>query len=112
MATLLGIYEYYLFTKDDSFMSANWNRYKTALSFITAKIDSTGLLNVTGAEDWGRIGQGKHNTEANMLMYKTLTTASSIATWMNDSALSATWSTMAVKLKAVVNVNCWDTAGG
>lgn len=112
MATMIGIYEYYLFTRDDGFMSANWNRFKNALSFIIAKIDKTGLLYVTGTDDWGRLGQGKYNTEANMLMYKTLTTSSSLASWMNDSILSSDLSFTAATLKSAVNINCWDASVG
>lgn len=112
MATLIGIYEYYLFTKDDVFMSANWDKYVTAVSYITRQIDNTGLLYVTGTEDWGRLGQGGHNTEANMLMYKTLTTASSIAGWHGDLPMSASLSALAATLKEAVNVRCWDTNEG
>jgi uncharacterized protein (DUF608 family) len=112
MATMIGLYDYYLFTKDDTFLSANWDKFKKAVSFITAKIDNTGMLYVTGTDDWGRIGQGAHNTEANMLMYRTLTTSSSLASWMGDSTMSSNLSSMAIKLKDVVNVNCWDASAG
>lgn len=112
MATLIGIYEYYLFTNDSAFMSANWDKYVKAVSYITRQIDNTGLLFVTGTQDWGRDGQGGHNTEANMLMYKTLTTASSIATWMGDLSMSSNLSTMAATLKDAVNVRLWDAVGG
>jgi uncharacterized protein (DUF608 family) len=112
MATLIGIYDYYLFTKDDIFMRANWDTFKKALSFITNKIDDSGLLYVTGTDDWGRLGQGKRNTEANMLMYQTLTTSSSLASWMGDSTLSKNLTNLATTLKNVVNINCWDASMG
>lgn len=112
MISLIGIYEYYLFTMDDAFMTANWNRYVKALTFITNKIDKTGLLYVTGTDDWGRIGQGAHNSEANMLMYKTLTTAGLIAGWQGDSSLASNLVTSAAALKAAVNSRCWDASTG
>jgi GH15 family glucan-1,4-alpha-glucosidase len=112
MATMIGIYDYYLFTKDDAFMNANWNTFKKALTFITDKIDDSGLLYVTDTDDWGRLGQGKRNTEANMLMYRTLTTSSSLASWMGDSALSKNLSTLAPTLKNAVNINLWDASAG
>lgn len=112
MISLIGIYEYYIFTKDDAFMTANWNKFVKALTFITSKIDKTGLLYVTGTDDWGRQGQGAHNSEANMLMYKTLTTASLIAGWMGDSSLVSNLSTLAAALKAAINSRCWDTSKG
>jgi hypothetical protein len=43
------------------------------------------MLDVTGVSDWGRLSQGGHNTEANMLLYRTLTTGSQIATWQGDA---------------------------
>jgi uncharacterized protein (DUF608 family) len=115
MATMLGTYLYYLFTKDDTFLSANWQKYQLAMTFITAKIDSTGMLDVTGISDWGRRQQGGHNTEANMLLYKILTSGSSLATWMNDTTgLSSTWLAQAATLKAAVNDanNNWDATVG
>jgi hypothetical protein len=112
MITMIGIYDYYLFTKDDSWMSANWGKFIKALSFITSKIDKTGLLYVTGIEDWGRVGQGAHNTEANMLMYRTLTASSSLAKWKGDSSLSSKLSSLAAVLKDALNSRCWDLPAG
>lgn len=84
------------------------------MSFITAKIDSTGLLDVTGTADWGRLTQGGHNSEANMLLYKVLTTGSALATWQNDSSLSSSWLALASTLQTAVNSasNNWDTTAG
>ena len=82
--------------------------------FITAKIDSTGMLDVTGTNDWGRLTQGGHNSEANMLLYKGVTSGSSLVTWMNDSSLSDSWLALAATLKAAVNnaSNNWDATAG
>lgn len=84
------------------------------MSFITAKIDSTGLLDVTGTNDWGRLSQGGHNTEANMLMYHTLVTGSSLATWMGNSSLASNWTSLAAILKSAVNSPSlnWDATIG
>ena len=114
MATLIGTYYYYLYTGDESFLSGIWTKYLTAMLFITSKIDSTGLLDVTGTNDWGRISQGGHNTEANMLMYKALTAGSSLATWMGNSELASNWTLMAAGLKSAVNSPSfnWDTSVG
>lgn len=114
MATMIGTYDYYLFTGDNDFLSANWAKYQSAMSFITGKIDGTGLLDVTGTADWGRRSQGGHNSEANMLLYKVLTSGSNLATWMNDSSLASSWLALAATLKAAVNNpnNNWDAAAG
>ena len=112
MITLIGTYEYLLYTNDMSFLNGIWSKYQLAMEFITAKIDSTGMLDVTGTNDWGRLSQGGHNTEANMLMYKTLTSGSSIATWAGNSSLSSSWASIAATLKAAVNKDNWDASVG
>jgi hypothetical protein len=113
MATMIGTYDCYLFTKDDAFLSANWAKYRLAMIFITTKTDSTGMLDVTGTNHWGRLTQGGHDSEANML-YKVVTSGSSLATWMNDSSLSNSWLVLAAILEAAVNnaSNNWDATAG
>lgn len=112
MATLIGTYDYFLYTNDKAFLSGIWDKYKKAMAFITAKIDSTGSLYVTGTDDWGRVGQGAHNTEAQMLMYRTLITASSLAIWRGEAALSKTWTGQAATIKKQINSAYWDASAG
>ncbi|TAQ87104.1 hypothetical protein B7494_g4573 [Chlorociboria aeruginascens] len=112
MSTLIGTYDYILYTGDTDYLTSIWTRYQLGMSFITAKIDSTGMLDVTGTADWGRYTQGGHNTEANMLMYRTLITGSSMATWANDTDLASTLATQAVTLKTAVNANNYDSSVG
>ncbi len=111
MATLLGAYDYYLWTNDNSWLSSIWSKYKLGMSFIISKIDSTGMLYVTGNNDWGRLTQGGYNTEANMILYKVLTSGSQLATWMNDSS-NTTWAGLAATLQTAVNNNNYNTAVG
>ncbi len=112
MATLIGSYDYFLWTNDQGWLSTIYPKFQKAMAFITAKIDSTGLLDVTGTNDWGRLAQGGHNSEANMLMYKVLTSGSQLATWAGDSSSSSTWSKQAATLKAAVNELNYDAAAG
>ncbi|KAH8669670.1 bacterial alpha-L-rhamnosidase domain protein [Tricladium varicosporioides] len=112
MAVLIGTWQYFLYTNDKTFLTGIWSRYTRAMAFITAKIDSTGSIFVTGTEDWGRVGQGEHNTEAQMLLYKTLTTGASMATWWGDSALASAWTAQAKTLKAEINSVYWNPAVG
>lgn len=114
LSSLIGTYEYVLYSADTPFLNRNWTKIWLAVSFVTAKIDKTGLLNVTGANDWGRYTQGGHNTEANALMYRTLVTGSIMATWANDSSSSAIWFGQAQTLKAAINTAIlnWDPAVG
>jgi len=112
MATMIGTYDYFLWTNNQDWLNMIYPNYQAAMSFITAKIDSTGLLEVTGINDWGRLQQGGHNTEANMLMYQTLITGSKIASWVGDSESSTQWTSMAAKLTTAVNSMNYDEAAG
>ncbi|KAE8443300.1 hypothetical protein EG329_002016 [Mollisiaceae sp. DMI_Dod_QoI] len=112
MATMIGTYDYFLWTNDQAWLTTTYPKYKSAMGFITAKIDTTGMLSVTGTNDWGRLSQGGHNTEANMLLYKVLTSGSQIATWAGDSSSSSAWSSLASKLKAAVNANNYQASAG
>ncbi|KAG9238053.1 glycoside hydrolase family 78 protein [Amylocarpus encephaloides] len=112
MSVLIGTFEYFLYTNDKGFLSGIWDRFTRAMTYITAKIDSSGSIYVTGTDDWGRIGQGAHNTEAQMLMYRTLITASALATWQGDSALASQWTGQASTLKVQINSAYWDAGAG
>jgi uncharacterized protein (DUF608 family) len=103
MSSLIGTYDYVLYSGDLDFLISNWSYIKEAISFIARKIDSTGLLHVTGVNDWGRYAQGGHNTEANALMYGTLATGSMMADWMGEHRLGARWMEHADKLKTTAN---------
>ncbi|RKF75481.1 putative bacterial alpha-l-rhamnosidase domain protein [Golovinomyces cichoracearum] len=109
MATLIGSYEYFLWTNDISWLESIYKtKFKKAMSFITNKIDTTGMLFVTGKEDWGRLSQGGHNTEANLLLYKVLVGGTQIAEWMNDITQASEWSSLADTLQKSVNRNNFD----
>jgi hypothetical protein len=54
MSTLIGTYEYVLNSGDMTFFTANWAGIILGINFIAAKIDSTGMLDVTATPDWGR----------------------------------------------------------
>lgn len=68
MWTLIGTYNYILYSNDLSFIEKNWPKYRKALEHVYAKVDKTsGLLSVTGTRDWARWQQGGFNSEANMM---------------------------------------------
>ena len=112
MWTMIGTYNYYLYTNDSAFLGANWEGYQLAMGYITSKIDNSSLLNVTGIRDWGRWQQGFHNTEANTILYHTLLTGFSLATWRQNVSLASTWTAMATTLGAAINAKCFDTSYG
>ena len=110
MSSIIGTYEYILHSADTEFLTSNWAKISLAINYIAGKIDSTGLLDVTGTADWGRYTQGGHNTEANALMYKTLIAGSVMANWTNDASSAVPWIAQAASLKANINTAAynWD----
>jgi uncharacterized protein (DUF608 family) len=109
MSTLIGTYEYVLYSGDMEFLTSHWSAIVLAIKWIAAKIDTTGMLDVTAIADWGRLTQGGHNTEANALLYRVLITGAIIAGWANDATgLDTKWAAQAQTLKAAVKTNNWD----
>ena len=88
-----------MFTDDREFLAGIWGNYTLGVEYMINKIDSTGMLFVTGTDDWGRLSQGGYNTEANMLMYRVLVTGSLLSKWMGDITLSIEWADLAARLK-------------
>lgn len=111
--TMIGLYNYVLYTGDMDFLQHNWNGYMQAMEYIYAKVlEPLGLLNVTGTGDWGRLNPQGYCSEANMVLYKTLTTGAELATWMNDSELSTTYSLRAKTLTQNAIKYFFDSAYG
>lgn len=115
MSSVIGAYDYVLYSGDTEFLARNWKGIKMAVQFVAAKIDNTGLLYVTGSNDWGRYAQGAYNTQANGLMYRTFIVGSILASWSNDGILARIWAAQAADLKHKINSqasNIWDPAKG
>jgi hypothetical protein len=70
MWTLIGTHNYILYSGDVAWLQAVWANYTKAVDFVTNKVGSTGLMNVTGLRDWARLGGGGINSEGNALLYK------------------------------------------
>lgn len=68
--TLVGTYTYVLYSGDFDWLHNVWGNYTRGIEYLAQQVDGTGLLNVTGLLDWGRQGQGGHNSEANAIYYK------------------------------------------
>jgi len=67
MWTLIGTFNYVLFTSDMEFLDKNWNTYMKAIDYVLRKLNDRGLLVVSGVRDWARLNQGGENAEANIL---------------------------------------------
>ena len=111
---MIGTYNYVLYTSDLGFLSKNWAGYLRAMNYILGNVSPapSGLLNVTGIRDWARLQQGFHNTEANMILYRTLLTGSSLATWMSNPALASSWTSQAEALKSAINAQTFNSSYG
>ena len=112
MWTLIGTYNYYLDSGDQTWLNGIWSQYQLGVNYITAKIDSNDLLSVTGTSDWARSDQGGENIEANALLYRVLTTGALLATAEGDSSLATTYSNQAANVKAAANSLLWNSSVG
>ena len=112
---MITTHDYVLYSNDIAWLNSIWAGYKLAMTYITGKIDSTGLLNVTGTANWGRTASEEgHTTDGNMLLYGVLTTGATLAGWAGESDLSSGYLALAATLKTVVNeaAHNWDPTKG
>lgn len=112
MATLIATCDYVLFSGDTEWLKSYWEKYKLGVDFVTSKIDGTKLMDVTGANNWGRTAVSSgYTTDGNMLLYGALTTGATMATWMNDP-IGAKWTELAEGIKSAIIENNWDESVG
>ncbi|KAK0472524.1 Six-hairpin glycosidase [Armillaria novae-zelandiae] len=110
--TLVGTHNYYLYSGDHDWLSTVWTNYTRAVAFLEGKVDSTGLMDVTGLRDWARLGGGGYNAEGNAILYKVLLTASDLANYIGDESLSKAWEANATALKVKYNEAFWVEDAG
>jgi hypothetical protein len=111
--TLIGTASYLQFTGDKAWSAGIYPKYKAALDYITAKIGSDGLLNVTSSADWARTDSDGKNLEANAIMYRVLVTAGPFALAAGDTATASACATKASALKAAIEAGgYWDGSAG
>ncbi|KAG9236563.1 Six-hairpin glycosidase-like protein [Amylocarpus encephaloides] len=84
MHTLIGTYEYVLYSGDLAWLKDHWSAYRSALDISIAKVDELNLMHVTSVLDWIRPGMGGHNVEATALLYEVLTNSLKLAEWAGD----------------------------
>ncbi|KUI69286.1 hypothetical protein VM1G_05479 [Cytospora mali] len=113
MWSMIGTYNYLLYTNDTDFLAQNWDGYLAAMKYIYAKVQPSGLLNVTGTRDWARWQTGFNMSEAQMILYRTLTTGADLATWHGDgTGLSSLWTQRAASLQNATLAYCYDPSYG
>ncbi|KAI1387398.1 glycoside hydrolase family 78 protein [Hypoxylon trugodes] len=111
MWTMIGMYNYVLYSGDVDFIRQYWPKYLAAMNFIEGQLDpSLGLLNISGyTNDWGRFYVDNTLTSAQVLYYRTLITGSALATWIGDTTgINSTWAKAAAKLQEIINELLWD----
>lgn len=84
--TLLGTYNYVLYSGDVEWLAKHWQAYKVALGISIAKVDDVGLLHVTSTADWLRPGMSGHNLEASALLVSVLQNTFALDRWLSASA--------------------------
>ncbi|KAI1075879.1 Six-hairpin glycosidase-like protein [Whalleya microplaca] len=109
--TLLGTYDYVLYSGDIDWLREHWTAYKRALNVSTAKIDSHNLMHVSTPFDWNRHGMGEHNVEANAILYTVLKRSIKLASWLSDDPkASEEWSLLIRRLeKGIKQLYCNNT---
>ncbi|KAI1356135.1 glycoside hydrolase family 78 protein [Xylaria sp. FL0043] len=115
MWTMIGLYNYVLYSGDVEFLETYWAKYLAAMDLVLAQIDPTvGLLNITlYPNDWGRFNSTGYLASAQMLAYRTLVTGVTLATWASDTTDSSeTWLQTAVTLRQAINEMLWDAQTG
>lgn len=112
---MIATHDYILYSNDMEFLQSIWTKYMQAMIYITARIDNTGLLNVTGTSGWGRSADASgYNIVGNMLMYGALQSGSKLAAWIEQPELAREWEAAASKLKSAINSPSfnWDPSVG
>ena len=105
---LIGVGNFYHWSGDQSFLDDKWARWKYAMEWAVAEIDSTGLANVTAPNDWLRFGMGGHNIEANSILFYTLNLGVALAQNQNDSATADRWSQLAANVQSAAIPLLWQ----
>ncbi|KAL4925422.1 pectin lyase fold/virulence factor [Aspergillus undulatus] len=108
--TIIGTYNYFLFTEDYGFLLDVWPRYVTALEYSLGKITADGIMNATETADWGRWNYDTLASSANMLLYRSLTTAAFLAPYADDH--SKNYTALASSLRTAIIKHLYDPAKG
>lgn len=109
--TLVSLYDYWRLSGDSSYLEEIWPAWKKGIKASLAKIDD-GLFNVTGTNDWGRIGTNSHNTQANMILAAALQGGVEMASKVNDENESKSLNEQLASLTANITTRLWDEGYG
>ncbi|PIL35418.1 hypothetical protein GSI_02145 [Ganoderma sinense ZZ0214-1] len=105
---LIGVRNFYHWSGDQSYFDEKWLQWKAGMEWAVARIDSTGLANITDPADWLRFGMGGHNIEANSILFYTLNLGATLAQNQDDSATADRWSQLAASLQSAAIPLLWQ----
>jgi hypothetical protein len=101
--TLLGVFNYVLYSGDLNWLQENWFNYIRALEISVAKVDDVDLLHVSSGNDWLRPGMTGHNGEASAILHEVLYKSVMLAHFLGDDRDEAqpggNWMAVAARLK-------------
>ncbi|KAL4946308.1 hypothetical protein BDV06DRAFT_218438 [Aspergillus oleicola] len=110
--TLIGTYNYFLFTEDYDFLLDVWPKYLKALDFSLNKITPLGIMNATQTADWGRWNYGTLASSLNMLLYRSLNTGAFLAPYANHPSQVSNYTTLASTLRTSILTHLYDPEKG
>ncbi|KAI1812410.1 glycoside hydrolase family 78 protein [Poronia punctata] len=112
--TMIGLYNYILYSNDLDFLRTYWQGYTRAMDFILSQMDeNVGLVNISAyAQDWGRFDSTGYLASAQMLTYHALTTGATLATWINETTSTKDWLQIANDLQTATISKLWDSSTG
>lgn len=67
MWTLIGVYNYILYTGDVDWMAEIWPRYVKAMTYASDLVGDLGIVAVNGTADWARWLYSDERASASML---------------------------------------------
>ncbi|KAL2825113.1 Six-hairpin glycosidase-like protein [Aspergillus pseudoustus] len=105
--TIIGTYNYFLFSGDEEFLTGVWDKYTKALDYSLGKVMENGLLNATQPADWGRWTYDTVASSANMLLYRALTTSSFLAPYASASN-NTDYASPASSLRTAITSHLYD----
>ena len=120
MHTLLGAYNYVLYSGDLAWLKDHWPNYLKALQVSISKVDEMGLLHVSSTADWLRPGMTGHNLEASAILYAVLSKSKLLLSWMSEgdsersiqdeAALAETWTVLQRRIEqGIARLYCPDS---
>ncbi|KAK8012674.1 hypothetical protein PG991_010049 [Apiospora marii] len=87
MHTLLGVYDYVMYSGDIDWLRKKWPDYMRAFYVSVSKVDSKNLMHVTSPFDWNRHGMGGHNVEASAMLQVVLKRTMELSSFLESDPL-------------------------